>query len=176
VTHPEFSALVDYWFGERDDIEEHLFGCAHCSGRLEELAALGSGIRAAFRRGALAVVISSRLLERMRREGLRLREYRVAPGGSVACSMAAEDDFVVSHLTAPLAGVERLDLVRFGAGGAETRMADIPFDAATGEVVVVPPAAALRKAGAHTQRIRLIAHEEGRERIIGEYTFNHTPG
>lgn len=177
--HPELAALIDYWFGERDDeaLEEHFLGCAQCSARLDELAALGAGIRAAFLRGALHVVLPHGFVERIRREGLRLREYRVPAGGSVNCTIVADDDFVVSRLQAPLAGVERLDLVMLGpAGEARETLEDVPFDPAAGEVLVLPSAAALKARTAFTERWRLVAVGAGGARPLGEYTFHHTPG
>jgi len=41
-----FETLIAYWLGEVPEkseakLDEHLFGCAHCTRRLEELAALG---------------------------------------------------------------------------------------------------------------------------------------
>jgi len=173
--------LVAYWLGElaREDeerIEEHCFGCAFCAARLAELAALGEGIRAAFRGGALHAVISPAVLAAMRRAGLRLREYPVAPGGSVQCTIAASDDFVVSRLAAPLGGVERLDLVHRIGDGPELRLEDIPFDPAAGEVLFCPSAAQLKNMPAHSDRVRLVARAGGAQRTLAEYTFNHTPG
>jgi len=174
-----FAELVEYWFGERDDeaLEEHLLGCAECTARLEELAALGAGIRAAFRSGALHAVLPRAFVEALKREGLRLREYRVPPGGSVNCTLPKADDFVVSRLQAPLAGVERVDLMVVAQeGAAELTFEDIPFDPAAGEVLVVPSAAALRALPAHTARMRLFAVGAGGRKPLGEYTFVHTPG
>jgi hypothetical protein len=79
-----FEALVDFWFGElaaneEERVEEHLLACAVCSRRLGSLVTLGAGIRSAFRNGALGAVISPALLDEMKREGLRLREYLVGP-------------------------------------------------------------------------------------------------
>ena len=171
----EFGKLVDYWFGalpaaEAEAFEEHLFGCAECTGKLESLAALGAAVRDAWRAGVVRAVISPALLAAMKREGLRLREYPLSPGGSVHCTIAPEDDFVVSRLAAPLQGVQRLDLVT-PAG----RLEDVPFDAAAGEVLVVPAPAPLRRAGAHTEKFRLVAMGEAGERVLGEYTFVHRP-
>lgn len=56
-------------------------------------------------------VPSSALLNKLKSAGLQIREYHLQPGGSVNCTIAPEDDLVVSHLRAPLAGVQRLDLV-----------------------------------------------------------------
>jgi len=171
----ELATLVDYWFGdlppEREAaFEEHLFGCAECTGKLQELVALGAAVRNAWRAGAVRAVISPALYEAMKKEGLRLREYPVLPGGSVNCTIAASDDFVVSRLSAPLAGVRRLDLVT----DAE-RFEDVPFDAAAGEVLMCPAPAPLKRRGAFTRRVRLVAVEDAGERLLGEYTFEHAP-
>ena len=177
----DFATLLDYWFGDlepkrEEAFEEHLFGCEHCTQRLEELVQLGAGIRAVFRGGAVRAVIPQALLEAMRRERLSLREYRLPPGGSVNCTIASDDDFVVSRLEAPLAGVQRVDLVTMDEHGAPAvRFEDIPFDAATGEVLVCPAPAALKMRPAFIHHMRLIAVEATRERTLGEYTFVHTP-
>ena len=181
---PEFETLVAWWLGElpaaeAEGIEEHLFACAHCTRQLEVLAALGSGIRAAVSGGMLHAMISKGFLETMRAQGLRVREYQVEPGGRVECTMKAEDDAVVSRLRAPLAGVKRVDaLRRIEVGGRvqESRLEDVPFDPASGEVLSLPLAAALRKMPAHTTTVRLVAVEDKGERELGEYVFAHTPG
>src|SRR5512141_2247816 len=173
------SALLEYWFGElahdeQERIEEHLLGCAECSDRLNELAALGARIRSAFRGGKVWAVISQALLQEMKQDGLRLREYRVAPGGSVNCTISAADDAVVSRLQASLKNEARVDLVYLGEHG-EARLPDIPFEPATGEVLFCPSAAGLKKSAAHTAVIRLLAVDEAGERRIADYTFVHTP-
>ena len=111
-----FEYLVAWWLGElpaaeAEKVEEHLFACAHCAGRMEWLAALAAGVRAAVRAGAIGMVVSAPFVEAMRRAGLRLREYRLDPGGRADCTIARDDDAVVSRVRAPLAGVKRLDLL-----------------------------------------------------------------
>lgn len=170
-----FATLVEYWFGdlppeEETQFEDHLFGCAECTARLDELAALGAAVRAAFRSGAVRAVVSRALLAAMKKEGLRLREYRMGPGGSVECTIAAQDDFVVGRLEAPLAGVQRVDLESMGQ-----RLEDVPFDAEAGEIIVVPAPQDIRSRPAHTERVRLLAVEGDGERLLGEYSFVHTP-
>lgn len=182
--HAGPETLVAYWLGELPQaeaqaLEEHLFACAHCTRRLEALAALGSGIRAAVSGGRLHAIISRGFLEQMRAQGLRVREYQVEPGGRVECTMAAEDDAVVSRVRAPLAGVKRLDaLWRIEAGGRveALRIEDVPFDPASGEVLQLPLAPIrLRKMPAHTATMRLVSVEDQGERELGEYVFAHTP-
>lgn len=175
----DFEALVAWWLGEApagDTIEEHLLACAHCSGRLEWLAALSGGVRAVVREGRVSMVVSASFVESMRHSGLRLREYRLDPGGSVNCTIRADDDAVVSRLRAPLEGVRRLDVVQEREAGPEERIADVPFDAAAGEVLLVPSAAWLKTMPAFTTRTRLVAVGEAGETQVGEYTFVHSPG
>lgn len=174
------AALVDYWFGElapneEERIDEHLLGCARCSEQLGELAALGDGVRSAFRRGSVSAVISPAFLQAMKQQGLRWREYRVGPGGSVNCTISADDDSVISRLQASLEGATRVDLV-FTTPQGEGRLPDIPFEPGAGEVLFCPSAVSLKRAPAHTAVIRLIAVDAAGERPIGDYTFNHTPG
>jgi anti-sigma factor RsiW len=176
--------LIAYWLGElpaaeEAPLEEHLFACADCSARLEELAALAAGIRATVREGRVAAVISAPFLAALKRQGLRIREYRVPAGGRVECTLRADDDAVVSRLEAQLAGVKRVDaLKRLEVGGkvTEMRVEDVPFDPAAGEVLSLPSAAELRRMPAHTLRMQLVAVDEAGERPLGEYTFAHTPG
>ena len=177
--------LVAYWLGEVGEVgeeqeallETHFFGCAYCTKRLEELAALASGVRAAVTQGKVSLAVSGSFVEALRRTGLRLREYRVQPGGSVNCTISADDDAVVSRLQAPLAGVTRVDLVRMrGSGAPEVRVADVPFDAEGGEVLVIPSAKWLKTMPAFTMQMRLIAVGAAQEETaIGDYTFNHAP-
>jgi hypothetical protein len=62
-----------------------------------------------------------------------------------------------------------------GCGAAEVRLTDVPFDAQTGEVLMIPSAAWLKTMPAFTMRMRLIAVGEAGEKPIGEYLFNHSP-
>jgi hypothetical protein len=180
-TNPiDFETLVAYWLGEVPDpreakLEEHLFGCTLCTRQLEELAALAAGVRAAVRDGRVGMVVSAPFVEAMKQAGLSLREYRIEPGGSVNCTIAADDDAVVSRIRAPLAGVQRLDVISAQGDEPETRLADVPFDAETGELLMIPPTARLKTMPAFVLRMRLIAVSEAGEKQIGDYTFDHSP-
>ena len=175
--HPELEQLIAYWLGDVDDVEEHYFGCAQCAERLEWLAALSDGVRKTVRAGAFGMVVPSPFVEAMKRAGMRVREYHTDAGApTVSCTFRADEDAVVSHVRAPLAGVKRVDMLqRLELGGVEQefRLEDVPFDPASGEVVFLPPVASLRRE--HRVRVRLVAVEERGERALGEYTFAHTP-
>jgi hypothetical protein len=174
------SVLVDYWFGElsapeQDRVEEHLMGCSDCGRVLGELAAIGEGVRRLASRGAFHVVVSPSFLEAASRRGLRVREYRVPPGGGVACTVTAEDDLVVSRLQGDFRGVTRLDLVTQTEGQPEERVPDLPVDPSARELIFAQSMPSLRAMGSCVTRMRLVAREPGGDRLLGEYTFAHTP-
>ena len=179
--HPDLEALVAWWLadlpaGDADRVEEHLFGCASCAARVEWLAALSEGVRAAVRAGALGMVVSAPFVEAMKRAGLRVREYRLEPGGRVNCTIAADDDAVVSRVRAQLAGVKRLDILKdIDEGRERFEVRDVPFDPASGEVLFILMPARLKKMPAHIARVRLVAVDEAGRRTLGEYTFDHAP-
>jgi hypothetical protein len=57
------------------------------------------------------------------------------------------------------------------------RAEDVPFDPASGEVIVAQSMPALRALPTSTFRIRLEAPDAaGGHRLLGEYTFAHTRG
>jgi hypothetical protein len=180
----EFEKLLAWWLGELPNaaeasLEEHLFACANCTRRMEELVGLAQGVRAAVRGGKVSLVVSAPFVEAMKQSGMRLREYRVGPGGSVNCTIRADEDAVISHIGGSLGGVTRVDVVqRVSVGGVdepELRLEDVPFDPASGEVLFIPGAAALKAMPAHTMRMRLVAVGELGDAPLGEYTFVHTP-
>ena len=171
--------LLAYWLGELDDAEsaaaeEHFFGCAYCTRRLQWLAATGAGIRRATLDGRLQAVLTAPFIRALQEDGLRVREYHLQPGSSVACTIAADDDLAVSHLHAPLEEVRRLDLVlEDPASGMKLRLEDVAFDPALGEIVLLPSARQLRQLDSSSLHARLLAVNEGVDRELGSYTFNH---
>ncbi len=171
-----FVTLVDYWIdgGENAErIEEHFLGCEDCSSRLAEIAALGEGIRGAFDAGAVKAFLTEPFVRQLMQRGLRVREYRIAMNGSVNCSLADEDDLVLGRLVASLEGVTRLDVVSYVADQPGVVMQDIPFDAASGEVLVAPKMAVLRTMPSYRHRLRLVSIGADGERVLGDYVFNH---
>jgi hypothetical protein len=176
----DLATLVDYWLEDeaspdRESVEEHLIGCEGCSRRLQGLVSIGEGVRRVAQEGAVQVVVTPAFLEQAAREGLRTREYRVTPGGRVACTVLPEDDLVVGRLQGDFTGVSRLDVVSFAEGWPEERLADIPFSPDAPELIVAQAMPALRAMRESVIHMRLLAQEEGSERLLGEYTFAHSP-
>jgi len=182
ASHPTFEALLDYWLHDSDAaatdaVDEHLMQCEACGQVLDGIVALGEGVREALVAGAVLAVTSSAYVQRLAAQGRRVREYRLAHNGSVNCTVAPEDELLVSRLEAPLQGVARLDLLLELSvePGVQHRLQDIPFDAPAGEVVYLSKVAQVKRMPAHTAQVTLLAVEEGSARELGRYTFNHAP-
>lgn len=170
--------LLSYWLGELDvdheaRAEEHLLACAACSQRLGRLVALADEVRALARAGGVSVALTADFARRLAERGLRLREYRLPWNGSVECTVKPEDDLVIARLEAPLAGVRRLDVIETDHEGRTRRAEDVPFQGS--ELVLAQHMDILRSLPKSTLRVRLLAIEPQGERVVGEYTFNHTP-
>ncbi len=178
--HPT-SDLLAYWLDELDDasaesVEEHLFRCDDCGARLRELIQLGGAMRKALLKGEFGTVVTPSFTRRLQAAGVRIREYHLEPGGSVNCTIAPEDDLVISHLRVEMDDVRQIDLIfDVGDGSPEHRSRHVAFNASTGEVTVIPAVARVRTSGAARQRMRLMAVDISSERLLGEYTFNHSP-
>ena|SRR5438093_910097 len=173
--------LTDYWLGaladtEERGVEEHLFACDACGARLRELIVLAEGVHRLAREGSLMMVVSDAFLQRAAEKGLRVREYAPPPGGSIDCTVTAEDDLLIGRLRANFAGVRRVDLCICDVHGVEQhRLADIPFHSQTKDVAFQQPITYAKAAPSETIIARLVAfNDAGSERLLGEYTFNHT--
>ena len=188
--HADLASLIAYWFGELDaaaeaTLEAHYLGCGECSARLAEVEALASGVRRAFNGGLVRSAVSPAFVEKMRSDGVRVREYRVERNGSVNCTVAPEDQMLFSRLQAPLEGVGRVDVVISVASGAATqqwpgapsplRLEDVPFDPSAGEVVMTPSIAQVKAMPAYVMVMRLLAVDARGDTVLGDYTFNHSP-
>ncbi len=176
----EFATLVDYWFGElsaeeAERVEEHFFACGGCESELRALAALGEGVRRIAHQGAVAVVVTPSFLEAAVRAGLRIREYIVPAGGRVNCTVTAQDDLLISRMRADFTGVSRVHVVAQIEGQAESRVEDVPVSADADELIMVQAMPWVRGMGCTVFCVRLIGPEESGGRVLGDYTFAHTP-
>jgi anti-sigma factor RsiW len=173
--------LLGYWLGELDaareiEIDEHLFACRACGEALGRLVALGDAVRTLIAHGGATGIMPPEFVARLKAAGLRVHEYWLKPQGSVACTIAPQDDLVVAHVEVPLDGVQRLDVVIHEVEAEQTfRLTDVGFNPASGEVVLVPKASDLRSRGRSTQRVELVAVSGAGEQVLGEYVFNHSP-
>jgi hypothetical protein len=177
----DVTLLVDYWLAAlegsvEDAVEEHLFACDECGERLRELIALAEGVRELARSGSLRMIVSEVFLKSAGEDGLRIRQYTTAPGGSVECTVTAEDDILIGRLAANLGDVRRLDLsICNNAGIEQRRLRDLPFHPGASSVIWQESMTFAKAAPTDRLIYRLVSVDEtGSDHPIGEYTFNHT--
>lgn len=177
----DVAVLADYWLAalgktEEEALEEHLIDCDRCGARLREVIALAEGVGKLAREGSLRMVVSDQFVKRAAEEGLRVREYAPPPGGGVECTVTAGDDILIGRLAADLSGAKRVDLCIFDERGVEQlRLPDIPVDFGAGSVLYQESMTFAKAAPTNKMIARLVSVDEaGDERLLGEYTFNHT--
>ena len=175
------AVLADYWLAalpasEEEAVEEHLLACDECGARLREVIALAEGVRSLAREGSLRMVVSDAFVERVADEGLRVRQYTPPPGGGVQCTVIADDDILIARLAADLSGAKRVDLCLCDERGIEqVRLPDIPVHPGAGAVIYQESMTFAKAAPTMTMIARLLTVDDaGAERLLGEYTFNHT--
>ncbi len=175
------ATLAEYWLGtlgatEEESLEEHLFACEECGTRLDWVIALAEELRAVTRDGSLMTVVSETFLKRAEEEGLRVRQYAPPAGGSVQCTVTAQDDLLVGRLAAKLGTARKIDLSLCDPGGVEQfRLRDIPFEPAASSVLWQQSITFAKAAPTSIMVARLIGVDEsGSESLLGEYTFCHT--
>lgn len=172
--------LLEWWAGEipfrdRRRVEEHLLTCASCSARAQGLHALAEGVASLVRSGRIQAVVTSGVVEQMRAEGRKVREYRVRAFGGVQCTLAPDDEFLVARLQARIDAGTRVDILSRIDDGPELRIPDIPLTVDGTEIILAAPVDEIGARPVHVERLRLVAVEEAGDRVIGDYTFNHTP-
>jgi len=175
------AVLADYWLAalessEEEAVEVHLFDCDQCGERLREVIALAEGVRSLAREGCLQMVVSEAFLQRAAAEGLRVRQYAPPPGGSVQCTVTAEDNILIGRLAVNLSGAKRVDLCICDERGVEQlRLTDIPVHPGASSVALQESITFAKAAPTHKMIARLVTFDEaGGERLLGEYKFNHT--
>lgn len=171
--------LVAYWRGELDprreeSVEQAVFDDAEVARRLQAIADLEDGVRSLVAQGGLHGVVSAGTVDAFAAAGLELRTYVIGPGEVVACSIASEDLTVV-RLRGAWPEDEPLDVTvegtLEGAGTLRERLADVPVDRKSGEIVLVYPGDRIR--ALPRSRFRYVVTAGGRE--LGEFGMDHRP-
>jgi Putative zinc-finger len=175
------AVLMDYWLAvlspeQEDVVEQHLMTCDQCGDRLSEIIALADSLRVLARSGSLNVIVSDQFVRHAAATGRRVREYAPERGESIQCTVAADDDLLLARLSADLTGASRIDLSWRDPQGIERqRMEDIPVGGDAGTVILQQSITWAKASPTSSMTARLLAVDpHGGERVLGEYTFNHT--
>jgi anti-sigma factor RsiW len=170
--------LTDYAAGELAGeeaaaIEEHLFSCAACSARAAELDALLGAIPPAIRSAGVGGFVTDTVLNRLAREGVRVRSFVLSPGAIVPCAVWDEDELMALRLRGDFGGAREVTMSQ-RVDGAEVIHATSEVAAGPhGEIIYAIPAAWVRRLPAVNVEVLLTAREGSGERTIGSYTLVH---
>ena len=179
TTPIEFVDFVDYWAGDlphatADGIEEHAFTCIECGRRLAEGEALARGIAAVVREGRFHSIVTDALLNRLAKDGVRIRMYTLEPGVVVPCSVWADDDLVVTRIRADFSGVDSTTVVTCLASGQEiSRLSDVLVRPGQSEIIDAISASLLRRLPPTSVHLTVTGRTATGERTIGEYVLEH---
>ena len=172
--------LCDYWArdltddGETDRVEEHLFACGDCSARLHRLAALEAGLATLVRQGRITGIVSRGLLNRMQRDGVRVRMFTLWPGETVPCGVFPGDDLIVVAMAADFSGVEAVRLSVTGAGNSPlSEIEHVPVSGSDHEVLWATPASAVRQLPSMRVQLTLASVDAARTEL-GRYVLEHS--
>jgi len=169
--------LTDYAAGELPEgeaaaIEEHLFSCAACGARAAEFDVLVREVRAAVRAAEVGGFVTDAVLNRLARDGVRVRAFALSPGAIVPCAVWEDDELMALRLRGDFTDASEITLSQRIAGTEVSRTTS--HAAAThGEVIYALPAAWVRQLPVVEVEVLLTARENGADRPIGSYTLVH---
>lgn len=167
--------LTDYAAGEPEAaaIEEHLFSCGDCGARAAEFAGLVRAIRQAFRSAEVGSFVTDAVLNRLARDGVRVRTYALSPGTVVPCAVWDDDDMMALRLRGDFGGASEFTVSQRVAGSEVSRVTGHVAPSPQGEIIYASPAAWIRQLPVVEVEILLTAHEGGEKRPIGTYKLVH---
>jgi anti-sigma factor RsiW len=173
-----FADLTDYAAGELPEaeaaaIEEHLFSCAECGARAAEVDALVRAIRPALRSGEIGGFVTDAVLNRLAREGVRVRSFALSPGALVPCAVWDDDELMALRLRGDFGGAGEVTLSQRVAGTEVSRATGQVAASSQGEIIYAVPANWVRQLPVVEVEVLLTAHEGGEERPIASYTLVH---
>jgi anti-sigma factor RsiW len=170
--------LTDYAAGELAEaeaaaIEEHLFTCAECGARAAEFDGLLRALRPALRSAEVGGFVTDAVLNRLAREGVRVRTFALSPGAVVPCAVWDDDELMALRLRGDFGGASEFTLSQRVAGTEVLRVTGHAAFSPGGDLIHMIPAAWVRQLPVVSVDVVLTAHEGGEERRVGSYTLVH---
>jgi hypothetical protein len=174
-----FADLLDYWIGDLDEagaehVEAHLFECPECARYLGHIATMAAAVADAVRGASVQSIVTDAVLNKLSREGVRIRTYAPEPGTFIPCGIWPEDELIVSRLRGDFRGYDELTLVLKPDEGPElSRNVDIPLISGTHEILTATSASRLRRLPSMRLRLIVSGKRGGTEHVISEYGLEH---
>ena len=174
-----FADLLDYWVGDLDQasaerVEAHVFECSECADRLADISTIAAAVAEAVRGARVQSIVTDAVLNKLSREGVRVRTYALEAGTFVPCAIWPEDDLVVSRLKGDFSGYDELTLVLKADEGRElSRNTEIPLLSGTHEIITATSAVHLRQLPSMRLRMIVSGKRGGAEHVIAEYGLEH---
>jgi anti-sigma factor RsiW len=170
--------LTDYAAGELPAaeaaaIEEHLFSCADCAARAAQLDALVQAIRPAVQSAEVGGFVTDAVLNRLAREGVRVRSFVVSPGAVVPCAVWDGDELLALRLRADFDAASEVTMSQRVAGAEVIRATTSTASSSPDELIYALPASWVRQLPVVQVDILLTAHEGGEDRPVASYTLVH---
>jgi anti-sigma factor RsiW len=168
--------LTDYSAGELPEaeaaaIEDHLFSCADCGARAAEFDALVRAIQPAVRSAEFGGFVTDAVLNRLARDGVRVRTFVLSPGAVVPCAVWDDDEVMALRLRADFGDASHVTLSQRVAGNEVIRATG--EIAPHGEIIYVTPSAWVRQLPEVEVELLLTTHVGGEDRQISRYTLVH---
>jgi hypothetical protein len=184
LDHPlALGTLAAYRLGEltpeeEERVEAHYFECSVCAERLQFIESLAQQVGGLLREGRISAAVTAAFVDLAAKRGINLRSYELDIGGSVACTAAPDDDFIITRLAVPLPAGTPIDLETEFADlttGRTSRFVtpDLSVDAEGRGLVYAFSADAIRAYPKSRVVIRVRERASGTE--FGPYTLHHTP-
>jgi hypothetical protein len=169
--------LADYAAGALSDpetaaVEEHLFSCADCGARAAELDALARAIPAAVRSAEVGGVVTDAVLNRLARDGVRVRSFTLSPGDVVPCAVWDGDELIALRLRGDFSDASEITMSQRIAGTEVLRATD-QMATVHGELTYALSATRVRELPVVDVEILVSARKEGEDRQIGSYRLVH---
>ena len=177
--HLSADDVADYWTPDATGdaaqrVEAHVFACVECARRLESARAVIDGVREVVRRGRFQAIVTEAVLNRLARDGTRMRTFTLDPGAAVPCAVWAGDQLIVSRLRADFTGLERVSIVMQVGGEDVDRVTDVPVRPGARELIQAFSADHLRQLPQIEVRLKVYgSRAPGDDELVAEYILEH---
>jgi hypothetical protein len=146
---------------------------ADCGARAAELDALVRAIRPAMRSAEVGGFVTDAVLNRLAREGVRMRTFALSPDAVVPCAVWDDDELMALRLRGDFGGASEFTLSQRVGGNEVSRATGQVAPSSIGEIIYALPAAWVRQLPVVEVEVLLTVRKGGEDRPIGSYTLLH---